>query len=317
MKKKVTMPRWIKNCKAARKELDSKAADPERHDRVWDGAREGSILRITRPDQETDENDEPYWYPDEDNEPDPDEDNEPVYDQDQFWDDPGDGSILRIFLHEEQESDEDSEPEPDQQEQITPKKAPRAVATKKSPAKRKNKASVLEANAKKADEVPWLPLFCRHQYRAKGHDRYNYVIDLPESFTGEAGRYGLKIENGNELVVTRPVPEVISDSNSIHSLLANEFGRIFSDDSAKTESDSTEDMKGKVAVFRHKLGFPCHKTFAGDLENPGILFRQMEGHGKVLILELKSIHQIVTREQPVLIANIENWGRRTAISWHP
>jgi hypothetical protein len=146
-------------------------------------------------------------------------------------------------------------------------------------------------------EIPWMPMFSRHQYHAKGHDRFMYVIELPGSFSGEKGTYKLGIEKmGTELAFSVPMEDALVNPHSVHSLLLAEYGRIFSADSDKEHNwkESTKHMKGKKAVFRHALPFPCMKKFADDLENPGILFRKIKKGSKqevsVLILEVKSIH---------------------------
>jgi hypothetical protein len=145
-------------------------------------------------------------------------------------------------------------------------------------------------------EVPWLPVFSRHTYPAKGHDRYMYVIGLPGSFSGAKGSYKLGIDkNGTELFFTVPVDEVFTDPHQVHSFLTEEYGRLFSSTVTRNWKESARPMKGKMAAFRHTLDFPCQRKFSDDMKNPGILFAKIEkGKNKVpvLILELKSLHII-------------------------
>jgi hypothetical protein len=129
-----------------------------------------------------------------------------------------------------------------------------------------------------------------------------YVIDLPGSFSGAKGSYKLAIDKkGTELVFSVPVDEVFTDPHQVHSLLTEKYGRLFSGDSAKTHNwkEAARPMKGKMAAFRHTLGFPCQRKFAEDLENPGVLITKIaKGKKKVpvLILELKSLHIIETSD---------------------
>jgi hypothetical protein len=131
-----------------------------------------------------------------------------------------------------------------------------------------------------------------------GHNYYMYVIDLPGSFSAAKGSYKLGIDkNDMELLFKVPVDEVFMDPHQVHSLLTQEFGRMFWPDSAKTHNwkESAKPMKGKMVAFCHKLNFPYKRKFAEDLENPGIPFSMItKGKNKVpiIILELKSVHKV-------------------------
>ena len=78
-------------------------------------------------------------------------------------------------------------------------------------------------------------------------------------------------------------------------MLCAEFGRAFSEDSSKAHQWEQSSLKGKMATFKKRLPFACHKLPADDLPHPGVLFRVINRQGTkvpVLIVELKSIHRI-------------------------
>jgi hypothetical protein len=189
------------------------------------------------------------------------------------------------------ESEEDSKEE--SEEGASMRTAQAKAATKKAPAAPAKPAAVDDY-----DEIPWIPLHNHHTYCANGFNRYQFVIDMPSSFTGKKGTYNVSIENeGTELALKLPISEVFTDPHSIHSLLLDEFHRTFSDDSAKVKAfkDASKHMKGKMSVFRFELDFPCRKSVAEDLMHRGKLFRKIEKNGvmvAVLILELKSVHRV-------------------------
>jgi hypothetical protein len=158
-------------------------------------------------------------------------------------------------------------------------------------------------------EIPWLPVHAIHTYRAKRHDRYFIVIELPGSFTGDGDLFSACVENdGTEFVLQVNINEIFTDPFYIHAMLANEYGRIFGEDSAMKYNfeAATDHMKKKKATFRVALDFPCQKKVSDDLGYAGKLFKTIVKTNKktkkdidvpVLIIELKSVYQTEEDEE--------------------
>jgi hypothetical protein len=138
---------------------------------------------------------------------------------------------------------------------------------------------VKPAPKKALPEVVWIPVFSEHTYPAKTHNHHVFIIEPPNSFTGEEGTYKLVVEkSGKELVMKVPISDALSDPHNVHGLLTHEYLRIFANNLAKEQNWKTKckPMQGKEAVWRHKLKFKCLTHFSSNMGHDGVLFCTIE-----------------------------------------
>jgi hypothetical protein len=158
------------------------------------------------------------------------------------------------------------------------------------------------------DEIAWVPVYQATRYPALKHDRYQLAIDLPGSFSGEAGSWKTGVDrDGTCFFLKLPIDEIYTDPFHIHSYLEHFHKRLFSDDSALKQNwkNDAKARKGKMAVFRFPLAFKCMSKCSKDFGHPGMEyceFTRTTAAGTsytvpVLIIELKSAYTIEDEEE--------------------
>jgi hypothetical protein len=102
-------------------------------------------------------------------------------------------------------------------------------------------APVKPAAKKAAMEVVWIPIFSEHTYPTKKHDHYIFIIEPPNSFTGEEGTYKLIVKkNGKGLMMKVLISDALSDPHDVDGLQTYEYQHIFADDLAKEQNWKTK-----------------------------------------------------------------------------